>query len=108
VLHSFVTAIVLLALPASVAAQPERIAITASGEHRMAAGETAESARALALANAHRQAIATLANALPTRLDLTALKLSSDDVQAYVARRLTSPRHRRPRKHRRARRFVSP
>ncbi len=84
-LHSFVTAIVLLALPASVAAQPERIAITASGEHRMAAGETAESARALALANAHRQAIATLANALPTRLDLTSLKLSSDDVQAYVA-----------------------
>jgi tetratricopeptide (TPR) repeat protein len=85
VLHSFVTGIVMLALSASVAAQQTRIEITASGEHRMAAGDTAESARALALANAQRQAIASLANALPSRLDLTSLKLSPDDLQAYVA-----------------------
>ena len=85
VLQRFIAVVILLALPAGVAAQREQIEITATGEHLMVAGDTAESARQRALANAQRQAIAAIAKALPSRLDLTSLKLSADEVQAYVA-----------------------
>ena len=73
----------LLLLPCTVLAQ-ESLEIEASGEYRLTTGDTAESARQLAAADARRRAVVAVANALTTRGDVTEVKLTALELNAFL------------------------
>ena len=76
---------VLLAIPAVSAAQNTAIELDVTGEHRLVAGDTGESAREFARLDAHRRAGRAVAAALQKRADFAALKLAPVEWDAYAA-----------------------
>ena len=76
---------VLLAIPAVSAAQNTAIELDVTGEHRLVAGDTGESAREFARLDAHRRAVRAVAAALQKRADFAALKLAPVEWDAYAA-----------------------
>ena len=77
--------VLVLACAASAAAQPAAIEIRGTGEHRLASGDTPDSARQLAFAEAQREAVQTAVTRLQGRADITALELNPVQLQAYTA-----------------------
>ena len=84
-LHRLLAAIVVFTVPCGLLAQDPRIEIQVIGEHRLASGDTSDSARRFARVDAQRNAVRTAAKALLPRADLTSLKLTPAEVEAYVA-----------------------
>jgi tetratricopeptide (TPR) repeat protein len=76
---------VLLVIPAVPTAQNTAIELDVTGEHRLAAGDTGESAREFARLDAHRRAVRAVAAALQKRADFAALKLAPVEWDAYAA-----------------------
>jgi tetratricopeptide (TPR) repeat protein len=76
---------VLLVIPAVPTAQSTAIELDVTGEHRLAAGDTGESAREFARLDAHRRAVRAVAAALQKRADFAALKLAPVEWDAYAA-----------------------
>ena len=83
--HRLLAAIVVFTVPCGLLAQEPRIEIHIIGEHRLASGDTSDSARRFARADAQRKAVRTVAKALLPRADLTSLKLTPAELDAYVA-----------------------
>lgn len=81
----FITSAVLLALPALSFGQNPAIAVDVTGEHRLVAGDTSESARQFARIDAHRRAVGAVVAALQKRTDFAALKMTPVEWDAYVA-----------------------
>lgn len=83
--HRLLAAIVILTVPCGLVAQDPRLEIQAAGEHRLAAGDTVDSARTFARADAQRNVVRAVATALLARNDLIPLKLTPFELEAYVA-----------------------
>ena len=65
-------------------AQAPIIDLTVTGEHRMIAGDTAESAKRFALANGRAKAVSDTVAAMQGRTDIAALKLTPVQLEAFV------------------------
>ena len=74
-----------LVLPVSARAQSGAIDIRAVGEHRMTTGDTPDSARRLALADAQRKARQAAVTQLQPRADVKALRLTQRETEAFTA-----------------------
>jgi tetratricopeptide (TPR) repeat protein len=81
----FIAATVFLATATVSTAQTTAIVIDVTGEHRLVAGDTGESARQFAGIDAHRRAVRAVVAALQNRTDFAALKLTPNEWDAYVA-----------------------
>lgn len=81
----FIASVVLLALPAVSSGQSTAIEIEVTGEHRLLAGDTGESARQFARIDAHRRAVRAVGAALQNRADFARLKLAPVEWDAYIA-----------------------
>lgn len=68
-----------------VSAETRAIVMPITGEHRMVKGDTPESARQLALADARRKAIQALVTRLQERADVKALQLKRVELEAFTA-----------------------
>jgi tetratricopeptide (TPR) repeat protein len=78
-----IVCLLLLLLPA--AARGETIELRASGEHRMLAGDTPESARQLALEDARRKATAAAVSRLQATDAIKTLRLTPMQLEAFTA-----------------------
>ena len=81
----FVLALALLGLSADAIAQSSRIELQLTGEHRPVNGDTLDSAHQVALADVRRQAVRAAVKTLSSRADVTAIKLSPIELDAYVS-----------------------
>jgi tetratricopeptide (TPR) repeat protein len=73
-----------LAQNAATGTRPAVLDIRASGEHRMASGDTTDSARQLAIVDAQRKLWAEAATQLQRRADVKALGFTPVHIEAYV------------------------
>ena len=76
--------VLVLAYATAAGAQSAAIELDVTGEHRLTAGDTAESARQLALVDARRKAWETAFLRLQDRSDVKALRLTQDQIEAFV------------------------
>jgi len=76
--------VLVLAYATAAGAQSATIEFDVTGEHRMTTGDTAESARQLALVDARRQAWETAALRLRDRADVKGLRLTQNQIEAFA------------------------
>jgi tetratricopeptide (TPR) repeat protein len=77
--------LVVLGVAASAHAQSSLIAVDVTGEHRMASGDTPDSARQLARVDAQRRAWSAASTRLQNRDDVKALRLAPQEADAFTA-----------------------
>jgi len=77
--------LLVLSVAASAHAQSSLIAIDVTGEHRMASGDTPDSAKQLARVDAQRRAWSAASARLQSRDDVKALQLTPLQVDAFTA-----------------------
>jgi tetratricopeptide (TPR) repeat protein len=82
---SVLACLVVLALPATLRAESRILETRITGEHRMGRGDTPESARRLALADARSKAVTWAIGHLERRTDVRALRLTPFQLHAYAA-----------------------
>ena len=80
----FLPWVLVLAYATAAGAQSATIEFDVTGEHRLTTGDTAESARQLALVDARRKAWETAFLRLQDRSDVKALRLTQDQTEAFV------------------------
>ena len=76
--------VLVLACATAAGAQSATTEFDVTGEHRMTTGDTAESARQLALVDARRQAWETAALRLRDRADVKGLRLTQNQIEAFA------------------------
>jgi tetratricopeptide (TPR) repeat protein len=76
--------VLVLAYATAAGAQSATIEFDVTGEHRLTTGDTGESARQLALVDARRKAWETAFLRLQDRSDVKALRLTQDQIEAFV------------------------
>jgi Tfp pilus assembly protein PilF len=81
----FLALLLALMCGAQAAARAQAIQIRATGEHRAAAGQSADWSRQLALVDAHRKVWREAVKRLETRADVKALRLKPGQLEAYAA-----------------------
>jgi tetratricopeptide (TPR) repeat protein len=81
----FAASLFLLFTASSAYAQSPAVEIRATGEHRLAPNETPDTARELALADAEHKTLLKAVASLQTRADVKALRLTPNQLDAYVA-----------------------
>ncbi len=76
--------VLVLTYATAAGAQTATIEFDVTGEHRMTTGDTAESARQLALVDARRKAWETAAVRLQDRADVKGLRLTQNQIEAFA------------------------
>jgi len=80
----FLAWVLVLTYASAAGAQTATIEFDVTGEHRMTMGDTAESARQLALVDARRKAWETAALKLRDRADVKGLRLTQNQIEAFA------------------------